>query len=1793
MKEAAITRAPIAVVGMGGVFPGATDLQQFWRNIVAKRDMVREVPAGRWILDPYEALADEPVSDTVRSLRGCFVDDFTFDPSGLNVDSKLLHGLDPLYHLVLHAGRQAFEDGVTQGLDRARIGVILAAIALPTDGSSAITREIIGGAFERRLFESCSEQVVSFQSKDEVCLKSNPLNAGVTGLPASLLAQALELRGGSYTLDAACASSLYALKLACDELRAGRADAMLAGGVSRPDCLYTQMGFTQLRALSPSGRCSPFDETSDGLVVGEGAGIVLLKRLDDAIRDGDRVHVVIRGIGLSNDIGGSLLAPDSEGQLRAMQNAYRQADWSPDDVDLIECHGTGTPVGDAVEVASMRTLWHDMQWSPGQCPIGSIKSMIGHLLTAAGAAGLIKVLLAMREQTLPPSTNFRRSGDVVPLEDGPFRVQGEAQPWKLRDERTPRRAAVSAFGFGGINAHVLLEEWTPKNQFSQSDYGAFAGSSPSMTVSEHEATEPFGASKDEGIAIVGMGVRLGGVGSLREFRELVLKNESAFRTRPKNRWRGCDEPAISLLGGRDLSGAYLDHVSIPIGKYRLPPNEIAEVMPQQLVMLECVSDALSDASQPLRSRRPRAGAIIGIAFDFETTDFHLRWWLPEQAKHWVEELGLELTEEERARWVESLRNEAGPPLNAARTLGALGSVVASRIARECQFGGPSFAVSSDEASGLRALEIAVRALQQGEMDMAVAGAVDLAGDVRSVITSGVLRGTSQDGSVKERALGEGATAVVLKRLSDAERDGDRIYCVIQKMGRDGDESIVEAESAEVNVGYCGATTGLASFVKAALQLQDEEASRRIGVNVVASQGDCTQVILQSVGRRVGALDAVSEQDENRDVVTVPIGGSAPQPRLPSSSGWETSGTSARGLRHSVTESLITVPDCDSVFSDALVCSSNAVASAHQAFLRFSQTASSGMGQSLAFQTRLLDVLMKTDRVGANESVKTLLRSEKQTGSEPLFPREMCLEFAVGSLATVLGQTFAEVDTYLVRVRLPAEPLMLVDRILSIEGEMASLTSGQVVTEHDVRPGAWYLDGGRCPISITVEAGQADLFLCSYLGIDLAVKGRRSYRLLDATVTFHRDLPRPGETIRYEIEIERFVRQGDTYLFFFRFDGKINDELVLTMRNGCAGFFTDEEIENSGGIILTAEEMAPAAGRQEASWRELVPMAVESFDQERVAALRAGDLSRCFGPRFEGLRLSDPLRLPDGRMKLFDRVLELDPTGGRFGLGMIRAEADIYPDDWFLACHFIDDMTMPGTLMYDCCMHALRFFLLRMGWVGERDGVSYQPIPGVASALKCRGPVTPKTKKVVYQVEIKEIGYRPEPYAIADALMFADGRRVVQMQDMALQIFGLTREEIEATWMRMATERLGETKPAALPGKETPIYGKDQILAFAIGKPSEAFGEPYRVFDEERRIARLPGPPYHFMDRVMSVGQPPWKLEPGGWTEAEYDVPPDAWYFRANRQVSMPFGVLLEVGLQVCGWLAAYLGSALRSETDLRFRNLGGRVVLHQEVFPEAGTLRTRVRLTNVSEAGGMIIEHFDMQILRGDDLVYEGDTSFGFFSQKALEQQVGIRDAQERAYVLSERERVRAKHFALDDAPPWTPEEAGSSEGTVISTIDRGPQGLALPGRAWRMIDRIDFLVPDGGPQGLGYVRGSKPVDPEAWFFKAHFYQDPVWPGSLGLESFLQLLKVIALERWGEGILRTHRFEPIAVGVEHQWTYRGQILPTNERVECEAVVTRVEEQPSPMLLASGFLKVDGIYIYEMVDFGLRLVEVVS
>jgi 3-hydroxymyristoyl/3-hydroxydecanoyl-(acyl carrier protein) dehydratase len=459
--------------------------------------------------------------------------------------------------------------------------------------------------------------------------------------------------------------------------------------------------------------------------------------------------------------------------------------------------------------------------------------------------------------------------------------------------------------------------------------------------------------------------------------------------------------------------------------------------------------------------------------------------------------------------------------------------------------------------------------------------------------------------------------------------------------------------------------------------------------------------------------------------------------------------------------------------------------AHREYLRLAEGVAEVISRQIAHQ---FDLIARAGSVPAarnadNDAIEPADdgSSARLVTSPVLHDRRQCLELAVGAVAAVFGPEFAEVDRLPTRVRLPDEPLMLVDRIVALAGQPRSMTDGRIVTEHDVQPGAWYLENGRVAPCVAMEAGQADLVLSGYLGVDFLTRGQSVYRLLDATVTFHRRLPVVGDVLSYDIRITKFFRQGTTILFRFEYDATVAGEPLITMRDGCAGFFTAEELASGKGITPARLDSRRAASSATCRPDDLVPASPSRLGEAAVEALRRGELGAAFGAPFDRLRLSEPVGLPGSLMGMLRRVELLDPSGGPAGLGLIRAEADVRPGDWYMVCHFVDDRVMPGTLMYECCLHSLRILMMRLGWVGSRDKTAFEPVPGVANRLKCRGQITESTRRVTYEVTIKERGYRPQPYAIADALIIADGRPIVAVTDLALQLSGAGRESLETLW----------------------------------------------------------------------------------------------------------------------------------------------------------------------------------------------------------------------------------------------------------------------------------------------------------------------------------------------------------------------------------------------------------------------------
>ncbi|MFD6194266.1 SDR family oxidoreductase [Streptomyces sp. NPDC060275] len=465
MSETHPPQIPVAVVGVGALAPGATDPAEFWRTVLSGRDLISDVPSSRWLVeDHYDP--DPAAPDKTYARRGAFLPEVGFDPLAHGIPPATLPATDTSQLLALMVADQVLADaGGLSGVDRDRVAVILGAASLEllSHMQGRTQRPVWLKALREKGVPEAEAQSVCDAIRDHYTPWQESTFPGLLGnVVAGRIANRFDLHGTNHTTDAACASSFAALSIAVAELSLGRADLVISGGVDTLNDIGMFMCFSKTPALSPTGDCRPFSDDADGTMLGEAVVMYALKRLSDAERDGDRIHAVIRGIGSSSDgKGTAIYAPLPEGQARALRRAYQQAGYEPGTVELVEAHGTGTKAGDAAELAALRAVFKesgraDRQW----CAIGSVKSQIGHTKCAAGAAGLLKTVMALQHQVLPPTIKVERPAAVLRTRDGPFYVNTEARPWVCPPGR-PRRASVSSFGFGGSNFHVTLEEYVP------------------------------------------------------------------------------------------------------------------------------------------------------------------------------------------------------------------------------------------------------------------------------------------------------------------------------------------------------------------------------------------------------------------------------------------------------------------------------------------------------------------------------------------------------------------------------------------------------------------------------------------------------------------------------------------------------------------------------------------------------------------------------------------------------------------------------------------------------------------------------------------------------------------------------------------------------------------------------------------------------------------------------------------------------------------------------------------------------------------------------------------------------------------------------------------------------------------------------------------------------------------------------------------------------------------------------------------------------------------------------------
>jgi acyl transferase domain-containing protein len=461
-----LQRTPVAIIGMASLFPQARNLQEYWTNIINKIDCITDVPSSRWKIEDYYD-PDPQARDKTYSKRGGFIPEVDFNPMEFGLPPNVLEYTDVSQLLGLVIAKETMEDagyGESRAFDRERTGVILG-VALGRQLMMPFSTRLQYPVWKKALKSSGlsdedTQKVVEKIKSAYLEWDENAFPGMLANVVSGRIANRLDLGGMNCVVDAACASSLGALSLALSELTSYRAHMMLAGGVDTDNSPIAYMCFSKTPALTDQDQVRPFDAQSRGIMLGEGVGMILLKRLEDAERDQDRIYAVIRGIGSSSD--GrykSIYAPRPEGQVRALRRAYEDAGISPLTVDLIEAHGTGTMAGDPAEFQALAEVFSEHNPRKQHVALGTVKSQIGHTKAAAGAASMIKAALALHHKILPPTINVTQPHPKLNIENSPFYLNTETRPWVRHEEQGPRRASVSSFGFGGTNYHVVLEEY--------------------------------------------------------------------------------------------------------------------------------------------------------------------------------------------------------------------------------------------------------------------------------------------------------------------------------------------------------------------------------------------------------------------------------------------------------------------------------------------------------------------------------------------------------------------------------------------------------------------------------------------------------------------------------------------------------------------------------------------------------------------------------------------------------------------------------------------------------------------------------------------------------------------------------------------------------------------------------------------------------------------------------------------------------------------------------------------------------------------------------------------------------------------------------------------------------------------------------------------------------------------------------------------------------------------------------------------------------------------------------------
>jgi PfaB family protein len=790
----------------------------------------------------------------------------------------------------------------------------------------------------------------------------------------------------------------------------------------------------------------------------------------------------------------------------------------------------------------------------------------------------------------------------------------------------------------------------------------------------------------------------------------------------------------------------------------------------------------------------------------------------------------------------------------------------------------------------------------------------------------------------------------------------------------------------------------------------------------------------------------------------------------------------------------------------------------------------------------------------------------QKSNACLYNEDDILEFIEGKVSQVFGKEYEEIDGYTRRVRMPSPPFLFVSRVTKLEGKLGDYKSGFIETEYDIPQDAWYAIDGQLTVGICKEAGHGLLMLLSYLGTDFEDKGERSFRLLDLSSTFVFEQPENLKTLRCRVKITSSMKTEKSLLIFFQGEALIGDRVWMKLHDGCAGLFSDEELEQGQGIVISESQEKQRDQIQKQQFTPLLTCDKLTFESSDILSLTRGKISTCFGDKYQQNTLNPSLRLPPEKLLMLDNVMMVDSQSGVAGLGLAIGSKKVTPEDWYYSCHFRNDPTMPGNLMIEGGVQLVQFYCLYLGLQTQTSNARFQIIPGKTQAARFRGQVTPQTGTLIYQMEVLEIGLSPQPYVVANVDVIFGGKTIATIENIGVQLV-----EKPVTVKSTIVE----------PNHKSVLFNEEQLKEFASGSVSACLGSEFDLY-ENRQSVRLPNRDFQLVSRVLEIEGKRHELQKPSQIITEYDLKANAWFYEHNAYPTLPYCTYIEIAGQPCIFLGVYMGATLLSpDDDLHFRNLDGAGTILKEIDLRNKTITDKVRLISTTAVKGAIIQKYEFELSCEGEPFYRGNMVFGDFSTAVLANQVGLDGG---------------KHLK-----PWYQEhELSSFNLTKITLKEADSQqkfyqvNPELPHYhlSEKYLDFLDelLIVEAGGNYQKGYLYATKSITPQDWYFPFHFYQDPVMPGALGVESIIQAMQAYVLQLDLGKSFKNPRF---GQAINHQitWKYRGQITPENHLMSLEVHISQIQVEPDCItIIADASLWKEDLRIYEIKDIALCLLE---